>query len=247
MNWTIFKNRYPYTYEEFKKHIENNNIDASEGDAFEHEIRHFLALKGYEVPDQYQKACTAYEIKLRVEDEPLLKGLPFHVHKESIIRDCKDITEFAHKYRKPERFTQRGEEYVNGIMQSHQEEIEKDGYTAISMYDNITGRYIVFVPPVNANQTILQIGSQTIRMDVNAFAKDLHELHLTNKKYAAPLKFGMLNAKLVEATTKMLTASVNKKFHETDQDLFKLRINQFISDTMSAITKQVIKIADIVI
>lgn len=64
----------------------------------------------------------------------------------SAVTDCKDVYEFAHKYRKPDRFTGRGEDYVQAIMKSHLDEIERHGYTSISHHDNITGRHITYIP-----------------------------------------------------------------------------------------------------
>lgn len=63
----------------------------------------------------------------------------------NIVTDCKSVEEFANKYRKPERFTGRGAEYVKAIMESHYEDLEKYGYTSISRHDNITGKAIYFI------------------------------------------------------------------------------------------------------
>ena len=67
----------------------------------------------------------------------------------SAVTDCKDLSEFAHKYRKPDRFTRRGEDYVQAVMKSHAEDIARHGYTSISHHDNITGRIVTYIPETN--------------------------------------------------------------------------------------------------
>ena len=62
------------------------------------------------------------------------------------VNDCSTVEEFAHKYRKQHRFTGRGKDYVKCVINSHYEDIEKTGYTAISEHDNITGKFITFIP-----------------------------------------------------------------------------------------------------
>jgi hypothetical protein len=66
----------------------------------------------------------------------------FHIS----VKDCKNVYEFAYKYRKSDRFTQRGNEYVKATMDSHLKDIEDKGYTNISCHDNVTGKHIVFIP-----------------------------------------------------------------------------------------------------
>jgi len=59
--------------------------------------------------------------------------------------DCKTAEEFAYKYRKAERFTHRGEDYIKAIMKSHLQELKDHGYTCISRHDNVTGEFITFI------------------------------------------------------------------------------------------------------
>jgi len=66
--------------------------------------------------------------------------------REEAVTDCTDVYEFAYKYRKPERFTAQGESHVQAIIGSHLRDIEMKGYTSISRHDNITGRFITYVP-----------------------------------------------------------------------------------------------------
>lgn len=65
--------------------------------------------------------------------------------KDKMVNDCKNVYEFALKYRKSERFTQQGENYVNVVMASHMIDLEERGYTLISRYDNVTGRMIGYI------------------------------------------------------------------------------------------------------
>ena len=247
MNWNILKNGFPYMYAEFKEHVEDNNIDASEGEPFHTEIKHFLHLKGYATDKPYQKDIEAQEIKFRILIEPLLKGLPLHIGTENIVKDITNISEFAHKYRKPERFTERGEEYVKCVLETHKKEVEENGYTAISMHDNILGKYIVFVPPTPPEEMVLIIGAHVFRVETKFFAEKLHAMHLSKPKYAIPLKAGMLSAPLIETAGVMLKAAINENLDKVDQELFKLRVDDFIKDVVSTLGKEVIKMADIVV
>jgi len=78
-------------------------------------------------------------------------NIPKWVVREAVT-DCRDATEFAHKYRKPQKFTDRGEEYVQAILDSHHKDIAVRGYTTISHHDNIMGKILAFIP--NPNQVI---------------------------------------------------------------------------------------------
>ena len=62
------------------------------------------------------------------------------------ITDCKTVEEFAHKYRKFERFQAQGKEYVKKIIESHYEDIAINGYTSISRHDSVLGKHITFKP-----------------------------------------------------------------------------------------------------
>ncbi|HVX00148.1 MAG TPA: hypothetical protein VHA52_06925 [Candidatus Babeliaceae bacterium] len=67
----------------------------------------------------------------------------------SAVTDCADVQEFAHKYRKPDRFTGRGEDHVKAVMKTHAEDIARHGYTSISHHDNITARIVTYIPQIN--------------------------------------------------------------------------------------------------
>jgi len=63
-----------------------------------------------------------------------------------LVTDCNTVEEFAHKYRKAERFTLQGDEYVECILKHHYEDIQLFGYTTISHHDCNTGKHIAFIP-----------------------------------------------------------------------------------------------------
>lgn len=65
---------------------------------------------------------------------------------DSIVTDVKTVEEFAKKYYKPSRFTERGPEYVEAILKSMKDDIADRGYTCISKHGSITGEFITFVP-----------------------------------------------------------------------------------------------------
>lgn len=73
------------------------------------------------------------------------KNIPLWAN-ECAVTDCRSVEEFAYRYRKPERFTGRGEAYVQAILKRHKEAINERGYTCISKHDNVTGEFIVYIP-----------------------------------------------------------------------------------------------------
>jgi hypothetical protein len=67
----------------------------------------------------------------------------------SAVADCKDVYEFAYKYRKADRFTGRGKENEQAIINSHLADIARLGYTTISHHDNNTGKIVAYIPQTN--------------------------------------------------------------------------------------------------
>ena len=65
--------------------------------------------------------------------------------KNCAVTDCNSVDDFAHKYRKAERFTLRGDDYVKAVMRAHNEELNRFGYTCISHHANITGKFISYI------------------------------------------------------------------------------------------------------
>lgn len=54
------------------------------------------------------------------------------------------VEDFRQRYTKPDRYTQRGPEYVAAVLQSARQELEKNGYTIISHHDSITGEVVAY-------------------------------------------------------------------------------------------------------
>ena len=81
--------------------------------------------------------------------EPIVRQIPDYI-KDCAITDCKSVDEFAYKYRKIDRFTQRGDDYVEAVMKTHNEELDRFGYTCISHHDNVTGKFISYIEIRNA-------------------------------------------------------------------------------------------------
>lgn len=66
---------------------------------------------------------------------------------DAAVSDCSTVEEFARKYRKADRFTARGKEYVAVVMNSHYEELSERGYASISHHDSNTGTFVTFFQP----------------------------------------------------------------------------------------------------
>jgi len=64
---------------------------------------------------------------------------------QSAVQDCRTVEEFLDRYRVPSRYTGRGPEYVQVVINSYREDLAKRGYTAISRHDSLTGKYITFI------------------------------------------------------------------------------------------------------
>ena len=63
------------------------------------------------------------------------------------VTDVTTVAEFLDKYYKPERYTGRGEEYANILLNSYTERMHNNGFVTISHFDSITGRDVSFYPP----------------------------------------------------------------------------------------------------
>ena len=64
---------------------------------------------------------------------------------EIAVNDCKDYKEFAKKYRKAERFTLRGADYISGFLNGMAEDIDKKGFTVICQQASITGEMVAYI------------------------------------------------------------------------------------------------------
>lgn len=56
------------------------------------------------------------------------------------------LVDFLECYTKPSAHSDRGEEYVAARIVSHQQDIEKYGYTFITHYDSKTGEIVSYYP-----------------------------------------------------------------------------------------------------
>lgn len=57
------------------------------------------------------------------------------------------VEDFRQRYTKPDRYSQRGPEYVAAVLQSAREDLEKYGFSIISSHDSITGEVVAYYPP----------------------------------------------------------------------------------------------------
>lgn len=56
------------------------------------------------------------------------------------------IEDFRQRYTKPDRYAQRGPEYVAAVLQSAREDLDKYGFSIISSHDSITGEVVAYYP-----------------------------------------------------------------------------------------------------
>jgi hypothetical protein len=60
------------------------------------------------------------------------------------VNDVSTIEEFCNKYYKPDRFKNRGQEYMDCVIKSDYKDMENYGYVIISHHDSITGEVVAF-------------------------------------------------------------------------------------------------------
>ena len=56
------------------------------------------------------------------------------------------IEDFRQRYTNPDRYAQRGPEYVAAVLQSAREDLDKYGFSIISSHDSITGAVVAYYP-----------------------------------------------------------------------------------------------------
>ena len=68
--------------------------------------------------------------------------------KRMAFEDCRveaeNIADFLQRYYKPERYQDRGEEYMACLLASHENDLLRYGYDIISRYDSVTGRVVAY-------------------------------------------------------------------------------------------------------
>lgn len=57
---------------------------------------------------------------------------------------AESVEDFLSRYMKPERFTGRGQDYVDHIIKSYTDELEKYGFCFITHHSSVTGKEIAF-------------------------------------------------------------------------------------------------------
>ncbi len=54
------------------------------------------------------------------------------------------VEDFRQRYTKPERYAQRGPEYIVAVLESARADLSRFGFTIIDRHDSITGETIAF-------------------------------------------------------------------------------------------------------
>lgn len=54
------------------------------------------------------------------------------------------VEDFRQRYTRPERYAQRGPEYVAAVLESARSDLDKYGFTIIGRHDSITGEVVAF-------------------------------------------------------------------------------------------------------
>ncbi len=57
---------------------------------------------------------------------------------------CADVREFLARYNKTDRYTERGAEYAQALLDSHETDFARDGFDVISHFYSITGQTMYF-------------------------------------------------------------------------------------------------------
>ena len=60
--------------------------------------------------------------------------------------EAKSLEDFLERYTKPSRHLERGVEYVKVRIASHQEDIDKEGFTFITHHDSKSGETVSYYP-----------------------------------------------------------------------------------------------------
>jgi hypothetical protein len=94
---------------------------------------------------------------------------------------------------------------------------------------------------------ILNISGRTVTINIEALSKGLHDLHAEDEDKKAVLAFGMLDHGLCELMETNLAQSIKKEFSPEANELFKERIETFISDVNSEIAKGVYQHAKMIV
>jgi hypothetical protein len=58
--------------------------------------------------------------------------------------EANSVEDFHNKYHKESRYTDRGKEYMECVIKTSYEELEKDGFTFITHHDSKTGETVSY-------------------------------------------------------------------------------------------------------
>ena len=91
------------------------------------------------------------------------------------------------------------------------------------------------------NKQTLTIGSGSITVDIDGYSKSLADIHSTTPIIKKRLKAGLLDSRIIMAFEKSYSNAIKVNWDETDQDLFKKRIEDFIKSTKEEIVAGIYK------
>lgn len=92
----------------------------------------------------------------------------------------------------------------------------------------------------------LKIRNETVRVDVDKFSKGLAKMHTDDPEKAVILKFGMLDAKIIEIFEIEFTNDIRLKFKD-DYYLHEDEIERFIKATKKEIIHGIYKYGNLVV
>ena len=67
---------------------------------------------------------------------------PKQLFTEYAVNDVNTPADFLARYYRPERYTERGEEYAAVLLASYTSDYERDGFVIISHHDSVTGKIV---------------------------------------------------------------------------------------------------------
>ena len=83
-----------------------------------------------------------------------IRGGKMKIEDKMRIVEASSIKDYLDKYHKRDRYTGRGAEYAEYLLQSYQEEFERRGYVVTSHHDNVTGEIIAWPHYPNHTNTL---------------------------------------------------------------------------------------------
>jgi len=93
----------------------------------------------------------------------------------------------------------------------------------------------------------LTIGLQIVNVDIEGMSKDLHKLHVSDDKKALALKFGMLDARVMEEWDEAFAETLNEQFTQEIREAFKPRIDDFVNESKQEVIKGLYSLSKMVV